>query len=321
MMKVLLTGGAGFVGHYLNDALRGVPDVAVVSTSRLPGAASSTQGEAYNLDVTDLDDVRRVLAQHRPSHVVNLAAIAAASSAETDPQSAWRVHVAGALNVAQAIREMLPDCCLLHVSSGLVYGVSDGSGKVLEENDVLTPIDDYAVTKAAADVALGALAHKGQKILRMRPFNHTGPGQSEAFAVANFAAQIAKIEAGLLEPVIRVGNLDTERDFLDVRDVVHAYCLALLKSDKLPAGTIFNVASGVPRRIRDVLGAMIDLSGTPITVQFEADRFRAADLPRIVGDASRARAELNWSPTHTFGDTLRDVLNSARARVLDRSTS
>lgn len=315
-MRVLLTGGTGFVGRHLSNALRQLPSVEVVATSKVDHLVSSPDESILPLDITDREHVRSVIEQCHPTHIVNLAAMAAASSAEADPQSAWKVHVAGTLNVAHAVQEVCPNSCLIHVSSGLVYGAGDGSDKTLSEESILFPIDDYAVTKAAADLALGALARRGLRVLRMRPFNHTGPGQNEAFVVANFAAQIAKIEAGLADPIIRVGNLETERDFLDVRDVVRAYCLAIARSDQVPSGAIFNIASGVPRKIRSILDALINLSGCPITVEVDAARMRSADLPRIVGDASRARRDLAWSPTFSFEQTLRDILVSFRGDLV-----
>ena len=126
-----------------------------------------------------------------------------------------------------------PDCWLLNAGSGLVYGESAKPGLPLDESALLAPIDEYAVTKAAADLALGALARRGLKCIRFRPFNHTGAGQAGAFVIPAFAMQIAQIEAGLAEPVIHVGNLDAERDFLDVRDVVERLRPGGLGTDEL----------------------------------------------------------------------------------------
>ena len=234
---------------------------------------------------------------------------------EADPQNTWRIHVQGALNVAHAILDNAPDCWLIHVGSGLVYGESAKPGLPLDENTLLAPIDDYGVTKAAADLALGALSRRGLKCIRLRPFNHTGPGQTEAFVVPAFAMQIARIEAGLAPPVIRVGNLDAERDFLDVRDVAKAYALVALNSDDLAPNTIFNIASGIPRRIGDILDQLLAQSSVKIVTEQDAQRLRPSDLPRIVGDASRARTRLGWAPEHPFEETLAAVLNDCRARV------
>ncbi len=179
---------------------------------------------------------------------------------------------------------------------------------------MLAPVDDYSVTKAAADLAVGALSFRSLRCIRFRPFNHTGPGQTEDFVIPSFAMQIARIEAGLAAPSIRVGNLDAERDFLDVRDVVAAYALAVKRVSQIPSGAILNLASGAPRRIRDVLDQLISLSSRSIAVEHEASRLRAADLPCIVGDASLAHRTLGWSPRYRFEETLRDILTHCRTR-------
>jgi GDP-4-dehydro-6-deoxy-D-mannose reductase len=146
----------------------------------------------------------------------------------------------------------------------------------------------------------------------MRPFNHTGPGQTEAFAIPAFAAQVARIEAGQAPPVIRVGNLASERDFLDVRDVAKAYALAVCNSNYLEPNTIFNIASGVPRRIGEVLDWFLRHSFVKIAVERDTERLRPSDLPRIVGDAGRVRQRLGWAPEHIFEETLADILDDCR---------
>ena len=167
------------------------------------------------------------------------------------------MHLHGTLNLAREILRRAPDCWLIHVGSGLVYGESAKAGRALDENALLAPIDEYSATKAAADLALGALSRARLKCIRLRPFNHIGPGQSEAFVVPAFAMQIARIEAGLAPPVIRVGNLDAQRDFLDVRDVANAYALVMKNLERMGSGTVLNIASGIPRRISDILASLV----------------------------------------------------------------
>ncbi|TGP56893.1 NAD-dependent epimerase/dehydratase family protein [bacterium M00.F.Ca.ET.159.01.1.1] len=315
-MRVLITGANGFVGPYVGDALRSVcgKDVAIVATSK-DGGPHPVFGRVEELDVTDTAAVQDAIARHRPTQVIHMAAVAALGAARADPRNAWRIHVGGALNVANAILDKAPDCWLVHVGSGLVYGESAKTGRLLDENTPLAPIDDYAVTKAAADLALGALSRQGLKCVRMRPFNHTGPGQTEAFAVPAFAMQIARIEAGLAPPVIRVGNLDARRDFLDARDIAGAYARAVLKSRDLAPNTIFNVASGLSWRMGDILDRLLAQSRAKIVTEQDPLRLRPSDLPCIVGDASRARTLLGWAPEHPFEDTLAAVLQDCRARV------
>jgi len=147
-------------------------------------------------------------------------------------------------------------------------------------------------------------AESGLRVVRFRPFNHTGPGQSEAFVIPAFAAQIARIEAGAQEPVIRVGNLEPERDFLHVADVVRAYALALERFDELPAGAVFNLASGQPRRIGDILAAIIARASVPIRVEVDPARLRPVEIMRAVGDATKAREVLGWAASVDFQAVL-----------------
>jgi GDP-4-dehydro-6-deoxy-D-mannose reductase len=315
-MRILITGARGFVGPYVVEALRRVcGEVAVVATATTSGE-HPLLGSVAALDVTDAAAVKAAVERHSPTHVINLAGLAVPAVASANPKAAWQVHVQGALNLAEAILDKASDCWLLNVSSGLVYGESAKSGLPLDEYTLLAPIDEYAVTKAAADLALGALTRRGLKAIRFRPFNHTGPGQAESFVIPAFAMQIAKIEAGLAPPVIHVGNLDSERDFLDVRDVAEAYALAA-RSTPSPdlSGAIFNVASGVPQRIADVLERLLAQSRVTIEVKQDPARLRPSDLPRIIGDAGRLHRKLGWSPRHAFDDTLGAVLDESRRRV------
>jgi GDP-4-dehydro-6-deoxy-D-mannose reductase len=313
--RILITGAHGFAGRYTVEALRRIcgENVDICATGKEKGSsATEANNQSEVLDVTDKAAVRFIVARYQPTHVIHLAGLSAIAAATTDPEAAWRVHVHGSLNVARAILSEAPDCWLIHIGSGLVYGATAKTGTPLDEDMLLAPNDEYSVTKAAADLAVGSLAHRGLKVLRMRPFNHTGPGQLEDFVVPSFAAQIGRIEVGLAPPVIRVGNLDAERDFLDVRDVATAYALALRTSHTLASNTILNIASGIPRRIGDILDWFLRRSNVKITINVDQSRTRPSDLPRIIGDAARARQALGWAPEHSFEDTLSDMLDYYR---------
>lgn len=314
-MRILITGAGGFVGRHLMTKLRAMlpAGAEVIATGQTAGAIAGV-GVIEPLDVTDGDAMAAEIRRRRPTHAVHLAGIAAIPQVSANALAAWTVHVFGTLNLAHAILRHAPDCSLIFAGSGQVYGDSAKSGRPLDETALLAPTNEYATTKAAADLALGALAKQGLRAVRFRPFNHTGPGQTEDFVVPSFAAQIARIEVSRQPPRIRVGNLDAERDFLDVRDVATAYALAVLKADAIAPGTILNVASGVPRRVRDVLDGLLAQSACRIIVEPDPGRMRASDTPRYVGDASAARELLGWKPQWDFDRTLACIMDYWRKR-------
>lgn len=306
-MRVLVTGAGGFMGAYVVDALHRLCSLAeVIACDKAKGLA---------LDVTDAAAVKRAVDHYSPTHVINLAGIAAIAEANSNPEVAWRVHVGGAFHLGTAIVQSGLNCVLINVGSGMVYGETANSVSSLNEGALLCPLDHYAVSKAAADLALGAMSRKGLRCIRMRPFNHSGPGQSEAFVLSAFAMQIARIEAGLKVPVIRVGRLDSERDFLDARDVAEAYALAVMCSDRIESGTILNVASGKPSKISDLLRHLLDMSRVPIAIEQDPARVRADDIPRVVGDSSLAERLLGWKPHYPFEDTMAAILDDCRRRL------
>jgi GDP-4-dehydro-6-deoxy-D-mannose reductase len=317
MIRVLVTGARGFVGPYLVNVLRRSyqSNIEIIATA-IEAGYHALLGPVMALDVTDHAALEAAIADANPTHVINLAGIAAPTAANSDPEETWRVHLHGTLNLARVMLKRAPDCWLIHVGSGLVYGESAKAGRALDENALLAPLDEYSASKAAADLSLGPLIRSGLKCIRLRPFNHTGPGQSKAFVVPAFAVQIARIEAGLAPPVIRVGNLDAQRDFLDVRDVANAYDLVMKNLERLESGTILNIASGIPRRISDILASLVARSRVEISVEQDPARQRSGDLPILVGDASRARRLLHWTPEHSFEDTLTALLNDCRARAV-----
>jgi GDP-4-dehydro-6-deoxy-D-mannose reductase len=176
-------------------------------------------------------------------------------------------------------------------------------------------MNTYSATKAAADLALGAMAGEGLRVIRVRPFNHCGPGQSDAFVVAAFARQVVRIAAGLQPAVVSVGALDPLRDFLDVRDVCAAYALCLAPPTDLSPGVILNIASEVPRRIGDVLRELLTIAGVKATIQTDSGRLRQSEIPMACGDSSAARASLGWAPRIPWEQTLVDTLSDWRSRI------
>ncbi len=299
--RILLTGGAGFVGRHLCAALAAAYPEAAVLTPKV--------------DVRYATAVADVVAAAAPEVCVHLAAISAISAAGQDEDQAWQVNLHGSLHLARAVLRHAPGCHLLFVSSADAYGGAAGRQVPIDEDTPLAPANGYAATKAAADLALGSMVGQGLRVVRLRPFNHTGPGQSADFVVPAFARQIARIAAGLQAPVLQVGNLDTWRDFLDVRDVCAAYVACIDRREVLAPGTILNLCSGQARRIGDVLDGLLALAGVAADIRTDRSRVRAGDGRHGFGDAARARALLGWAPATPWTQTLRDVLADWHAQV------
>jgi GDP-4-dehydro-6-deoxy-D-mannose reductase len=308
--RILVTGASGFVGRYLVDALRKHhPDWRL----DLPGADNF--GAVDSLDVVNVDAVSAFIRDHPPEIVVHLAAVAAVTASLVDPRLAWNVNFGGTLNLTLALQAHAPKAHLLFISSAEVYGASFAQGESVSETVRLQPVNPYAASKAAADILVRQAAAAGLSVTVMRPFNHIGPGQAESFVVPSFAGQVARIEAGLQAPVISVGAMDDERDFLDVADVVNAYILALDARSRLQPGAVFNVASGAPVRIGDLLERLLSRARTAITVKVDSARLRKTTTPRMVGDASALRDTLGWRPRVNLDDTLQAVLDEHRMLV------
>lgn len=302
---ILVLGGGGFVGGYLHAALLAqFGDAArVINTTKSPQNATTLA-----LDIKDTAAVGAVVRRERPTHIINLVGIAAPVEAHRDPDLAWELHALAPDRLGRMLRVEAPDCWVLHISSGLVYGRTALDVSSLDESARLDPVDTYAMTKAAGDQAMAVHAADGLKCLRLRPFNHTGPGQSEDFAVPAFAAQIARIKAGLQEPVLKVGNLSSVRDFLDVRNVAEAYAQIVACADDLEAGAIYNVASGTGSSMRRILDTLIQISGVDVTIELDPDQQRPSDLPAIVGNPEALSHDTGWTASRSLDQTLADTL-------------
>ncbi len=298
--RILVTGAGGFVGRHLIPALQtAFPDAAI---------------EASSFDVADGEAVRSAVQAMQPDACLHLAAISAIPAAQADPDLAWRVNLGGTLTLARALAEV-PGSTLVFVSTADAYGQSFKTGVALDETAALNPMNTYSATKAAADLAMGVAAREGLHVVRVRPFNHTGPGQSSSFAVAAFARQVARIAAGLQPPELHVGALDPSRDFLDVRDVCRAYALCLRHREVIPSGTILNIASGVPRRVGDVLAELLSLADVTAEIRTDPARLRPSEIALAAGDATLARSMLDWSPAIPWRQTLADMLADWRERI------
>lgn len=316
---ILVTGASGFVGQHLLPALRGAfPGARLVAGSRRPGPSTSDSC-AVNLD--DAKGMRETLRALSPSVCIHLAAQSSVQESFRQPAETLRANVLGTVELASALMDATPDCLLVFASSAEIYGATFHGGHALTEDAPLAPMSPYAVSKAAADLALGELAMRGLRSVRLRFFNHTGAGQQPAFSVPAFARQVARIEAGLQVPRIRVGSLDRWRDFLDVGDVCAAYAAVIEARDRVEPGAVFNIASGVPRRIGDVLNRFVEMAGVRVDIEEDPTLVRPSDIVRVLGNASLAERTLGWHHRIPFSSTLDTVLADWRARVRSEASS
>ncbi|TGP56910.1 NAD-dependent epimerase/dehydratase family protein [bacterium M00.F.Ca.ET.230.01.1.1] len=301
--RILVTGASGFAGTALLQLLEREHAGCKVF------AFGHGEGLRNSMDLRDQDAVDGAVREIQPTALIHLAAVAAPSDARDAPRRAWDVNVTGTMNLAESVMRHAPEARFVYVGSSEAYGASfQGAAGPLTENAPLRPVNVYGATKAAADLMIGQMSYDGLRAIRFRPFNHTGPGQSDTYVVSDFARQVAEILSGKREPVIHVGNLEAERDFLDVRDVVRAYAIAAVQDFKTGPDCVYNIASGQPRRIQGILDALIAQSGIDIEVRADPERLRPNEMPVACGDASKARERLNWMPLVPFEQTIADVL-------------
>ncbi len=250
--------------------------------------------EIRRCDLLDAADVRRAVSGFGPDLVFHLAAQSSAAASFDDPVGTMRTNVMGTLNLLEALRENGGARVLL-TGSAEEYGRRERREMPLAEDAPIEPVSPYAASKAAQNI-LAMQYHRafGMEVLATRSFNHTGPGQTPVFVLPSFARQCAEIRAGLREPVLRTGNLDVVRDFLDVRDVVEAY---LLLAEKGKAGETYNVCSGTGLALSEAVAVLVEMTGMEISVERDPRRFRPADVPVLVGDNGKLAGDCDWSPS------------------------
>jgi GDP-4-dehydro-6-deoxy-D-mannose reductase len=298
-MKVAVTGSSGFVGSHLVPYLRSRgDDVVTIDRTGTP-----------SVDVTDATEVREVLRAARPDAVYHLAGLSHVGRSWDAPEAVFRINAVGALNVLRACIDAGVERVLV-AGSADVYGVVGPADLPLTEESQIRPVTPYGASKAAADIlALQTYLGDGLGTLRVRAFNHTGPGQSASMLVPGLARRIADAERAAGNKV-KVGRVDVVRDLSDVRDVVRAYRLLV---ERGTPGEAYNVCSGRGVSVRDVADAMLTMSEAPLELVVDPELVRPVDVPRLVGDPARLRGATGWEAEIPLDRTLRDVLDAARA--------
>ena len=303
MKRCLITGVSGFVGRYLAEFLRekGYEVYGFDRTGAvIPGAT------VQKVDLLQKEAVADFVQQVKPDFIFHLAAQSSVKKSWDDPAATMAVNVEGTRNLFQAVISAKIDqsCITLVVSSAEIYGIP--ASVPITENHPLHPTNPYGESRLEQEKLIQEYREKWNlAIILCRSFPHTGPGQATDFVCSNFAFQIAQIEAGNQESVLRVGNLDAERDFTDVRDVVNAYYLLSAKGKQ---GT-YNVCSGKVMSIASILKSLLQRSTVAITVEQEASRMRPSDIPILLGDNTLLRKTVAWEPSILFTQTLTELLD------------
>lgn len=312
MKRTTITGADGFVGQWLVQALlvRG-DDVTGLIRADTPALTTLSRDAAAGVrwqrfDLGDADGLKKIIHTANPDEVFHLAAQSSVPESLSAPAQTIETNLLGTLNVLEACRASAADARLLFAGSADAYGPKPPDAMPLREEAPLEPRNPYAASKAAAEVMVRQYARSGWcDAVVTRSFNHAGPGQSPKFAIAAFARQVADVQHNRQAPPIRVGALQPERDFTDVRDVVRAYALLL---ERGASGTVYNVCSGRAYSMQRVLDDLMALAGIVAEVVVDQSLFRPVETPRLIGDASRLQRDTGWQPEIGFERTLRDLL-------------
>ena len=307
---ILVTGAGGFAGSHLLDLLAG-DDATIVAWHR-PGSAPRAAGPSVQWEAVDLLDrgaVREAIARTRPSAVFHCAAAAHVGKAWDSTESTFAVNVLGTHHLCDALRREDLRVQFLMPSSAMIYRPSSGA---MTEEAPLVPPNPYGLSKLAQELLTLRSIPDGIDVRVARAFNHIGPRQDPFFAAPGFARRIADIERGRWTPEISVGNLDAQRDLTDVRDTVRAYRLIL---ERGVPGRPYNVCSGRAVTIRHLLDLLIARARCPVTVKIDPARYRPNDNPILLGDPSRLRDELGWSPAIPLERTVDDLLEYWRGKT------
>lgn len=310
-MRVTVLGASGFVGrHLVAECLRRGDELTGTyrPAEDVPTAAGVRWVPSELLEDGSLEGA---LSAARPEGILHLAGQADVGRSHRDPIGTFRANAEGTLRVLHAVRTAAPDARVCVVTSAELYGAVPAGDLPVRETCPANPRTPYGLSKAAADEAAAFAARAwGLAVIRLRPFNHVGPGQRRGFVVPDFASQIAAIERGESEPVLRVGNLSPRRDFTDVRDMVCGYRDAL---ERAPAGEAYNLCSGRSVSIGEIARLLVEGSRRPIRIETESSRQREADVDEIRGDPARARAAFGFAPRRGLESSLADVLEEWRA--------
>ena len=320
-MKVLVTGGAGFAGSHLTEYLLGRGAEVTVLAAEQESLANIGEWldrvRVVRIDLRDAPGLVRIVRDCAPDRVYHLAALSSPAESISNPQLTYDVNLLGTLHLLLACRELVGGCRFLFVSSSEVYGVVGASEVPVREETPMRPANPYAGSKAAAELVADQFFRcYGVPVVRVRPFNHTGPRQSPTFVCSDFARQVAEIELGLRAPRISVGNLDVQRDFSDVRDIVRGYYLLL---EKGRAGEVYQLGSGRAVAIREILQTLLIDSSQKAEVVVDPARLRLSEAVAVWGDTTKTEKAVGWQREYALSQTMRDLKSYWLRQLLNPS--
>ena len=315
-MKALITGVNGFVGEYLASYLQ-TKQIEIHGTI-IVGECRNPDVQVRYMDILDEKQTLAVISEIRPDCIYHLAGQANVGLSWKEPSMTMNINVMGAVNLFEAVKKAAPQCRILVIGTADQYGVVTADMCPLKESTPVSPKSPYALSKSMQEQAAGFYVREhGLNIVMVRAFNHIGPSQRQGFAVPDFASRIAEIEFCLKEKIY-VGNLNVARDFSDVRDIVRGYYLLM---EKGTAGEVYNIGSGKPIMVKELLQILLSLSNREIEVREAPDKMRPSDAPVIYADCSKIYESVGYKSEIDIHDTLKEILDYWRLRVKEENIS
>lgn len=316
--RVLVTGAAGFVGGHLIRALRLYDADALITAWALneaeAGALNATVKEVdciETIDITDEQNVRALIEKNRPDAVYHLAAQSSVGLSWKKPALTYAVNIVGSVNLLEALKDYAPQAKVMLIGSAEQYGSIAPSELPVAEAHAIVGQNPYSISKMAQEAAAELYINNSNlSIIRVRAFNHIGPGQDAKFVIPDWCSQVVKMERGQLNPTLKVGNVSVKRDFTDVRDIVRAY---ILLAEHGKSGEIYNVGSGESHSLLDILNLIL-LCSVKDNIKWETDpdRLRPAETPELRADINKLKHAIDWAPKITLRESIENILAELR---------
>lgn len=305
MRRILITGSEGFVGSTLLKILKEGLDI-IIPTCYPP--LKPPNGKFVELDITNMDMVREVLKIHNPDIIIHLAAVSSVAKSFVARPLTYNVNIIGTANLLECAHFLKKNVKFIYISSCEVYG----GGENLNEEAPIVLKNPYAVSKYASELICKDYAGDNIEVMILRPFNHTGPGQTDDFVLPSIARQIAEIERGKKIPLIELGNIEIKREFMNVLDVVKAYKIAI---DKFVPNEVFNISSGESHSLAEAIELFREFARTKFEIKIDPARLRKTDIPVLTGNGEKFSRLTGWTAKIPLRKTIEDLLNYWRAKI------